>query len=59
MKGIKGLFEERENVVLSCPFLVQVLHVDGWYLERMVNFSSMILCQQWCFVLHILAFHLK
>lgn len=40
MKGIQGLFEE--NVNLSCPFLGQVLHVGGWYLEKRVNFASMI-----------------
>lgn len=45
MKGMQGLFEGRENVVLSYPFLLQVLHVDGWYLEKRVDFSSMILCR--------------
>jgi len=41
---MQGISEERENVVfLSRPFFIWVICVDGYYLQKMLNFSSVIL----------------
>lgn len=60
IEGNTRPFEERENAFfLSCPFLVRVLHIDGYYQGKRVNLLSAGSIIRECSAVHVLAFYLK